>query len=279
MTWVRMDDQFHSHPKLAMLSDLQLPCVGLHIMAICWSAQYLTDGFIPYSQPDKLAGNLESLLPMGKVDPLVIALVRAGMWEEVWESVDEDKEKLVGYKIHDYLEYNPSKAQVQAERAQKVAAGQAGGQASAQARAQAEGKQASSRRSTNLQAKSNPVPVPVPVPDPEPLTTTPTADEAAVFTSFEEEEIGALTPYTAQQLNEMIDERGATCVIHCIQEAAVSNVRNWPYFKAIWDRHGVEGCEAVVKSNGYRPGSKRGKPTEAHNEIASLREYQAGLKS
>src|SRR3990167_7356804 len=125
MPWVRLDDQFHNHPKLAMLGQLQLPCVGLHVMAMCWSSQYITDGFLPEAQPAKLAGDLIHLLPQGRVDPLIGALLDVGLWEEVDG----------GYRIHDYLNYQPSKAQVEADRAQKAAAGQAGGQATAKARA------------------------------------------------------------------------------------------------------------------------------------------------
>ena len=106
MSWVRIDDQFHNHPKLALLGDLQLPAVGLHLLALCWSNSYLTDGFIPEGQVSKLAGDLAMLLPQGKPDPIVLALVDSGLWE------GEEG----GYLIHDYLEYQPSRYEVLKQR-------------------------------------------------------------------------------------------------------------------------------------------------------------------
>ncbi len=117
---------------------------------LSYAAQYLTDGVIARAA-------VPTLLDFGNVDEFTIAddLVAAGLWEF----------HPAGYVIHDYLDYNPSKAQVLAERAAKQAAGRAGGQASAQARAQAEPQQSHSRRSTESVAKSKPVTVPVPVSD------------------------------------------------------------------------------------------------------------------
>jgi hypothetical protein len=56
-----------------------------------------------------------------------------------------------GYQIHDYGQWQRTKAEILEDRAKKVAAGQAGGQASARARAKA-----------GDQAKSNPQPQPQP---------------------------------------------------------------------------------------------------------------------
>ena len=58
-------------------------------------------------------------------------LVEAGLWEEVPG----------GYRVHDYLDYQPSKDEVITEREKKREAGRKGGLASAQARrARAEAK-------------------------------------------------------------------------------------------------------------------------------------------
>jgi uncharacterized phage protein (TIGR02220 family) len=142
VTWARFDENFYNHPKLALLDDLMLPCVGLQTLAICYCNHYLTDGFVPTAMVIRLAGDVTKLLPPGTPWMLVNSLIDAGMWEKAKG----------GYKIHDYLDYNPSRAQVLEERAQRQAAGRAGGQASASART----KQTPSKPSTIEQAKSNP---------------------------------------------------------------------------------------------------------------------------
>jgi hypothetical protein len=97
MPWVRLDDAFHAHPKLAALGTRTLPAVGLYVLGLTWSSAYLTDGVVPKGQLHKLGGT----------PALAAALVDAGLWERTD----------VGYRIHDYLEYNPSRERVQAGRA------------------------------------------------------------------------------------------------------------------------------------------------------------------
>lgn len=96
MAWVRLDDGFAEHPKVEEVG----PLAGfLHIAALCYCNRNLTDGFIPASRVTKLAD-------VPAVRKHAQALVRVGMWLEVDG----------GYQVHDYLEYQPSKAKVEAER-------------------------------------------------------------------------------------------------------------------------------------------------------------------
>jgi hypothetical protein len=120
MTWAKLDDHFHAHPKIAELEPaIMLEAVGLHALAISWSADNLTDGRIPRGLPCKLAGR--------NVDEIVDALVEVGLWER----------KRRGLEIHDYLDYNPSRAQIEAARAAKSAGGRRGGIASGNTRRKA----------------------------------------------------------------------------------------------------------------------------------------------
>ncbi len=97
MTWVKIDDQFTDHPKIVAAG----PLAGwLYVAGLCYSARYLTDGFIPRAQVRKL-------VDVDEVTPLVTALVTAGLW----------RESQGGYAIHHYLEYNPPAEKVKAERA------------------------------------------------------------------------------------------------------------------------------------------------------------------
>ena len=118
MSWVKLDDQFSHHPKIMQAG----PLAGwLHVCALCYCASYLTDGFVPNAVTNVLAdysnigvttaGN--DFVQFGhdiEASELVDMLVFVGLWEPVNN----------GYQIHDYLEYNPSKADVLAERAKNA---------------------------------------------------------------------------------------------------------------------------------------------------------------
>ncbi len=91
MTWVKLDDQFPDHPKVIAAG----PQAGwLYICGICYSARYLTDGFVPASVVPRLMN--------ANTTKLIERLVAVGLWE-----VTED-----GYHIHDYLAYNPRREDV-----------------------------------------------------------------------------------------------------------------------------------------------------------------------
>jgi len=96
MTWVKLDDQFTSHPKLIQAG----PLAGwLYICGLTYCARYLTDGFIP-SPAVRLLADLK------KNQEQVDSLVEAGLWVKCEG----------GYQVHDYLDYNPSSEQVRHER-------------------------------------------------------------------------------------------------------------------------------------------------------------------
>lgn len=103
MTWVRLDDSFPEHPKILALSA---EAFRVHVAAICHASRTLTDGKV---QPAGLRN-------LGASRKLVTELVAAGVWESVGE----------GWAIHDYLDYNPSREKVLADRGKRSAAGSAG---------------------------------------------------------------------------------------------------------------------------------------------------------
>jgi hypothetical protein len=94
--WVRIDDGFYMHPKVVGLSPA---AIGLHLCGLCYAADNLTDGHVPKAA----IGRLTSAKTVGK---MLGELEAAGMW------IDEGK----SWRIHDYLKYQPSRAQVLAER-------------------------------------------------------------------------------------------------------------------------------------------------------------------
>lgn len=129
MTWVRLDEQFAQHPKVVRVGPLGM---ALHVAALCYCNQYLTDGFIPKAA----ARTLIDFEDFGGVNQIINTLVNNCLWDEEAD----------GYRLHDYHDYQPTKQQVIELRTKKQAAGVAGGKASAKAK---------------REAKSNPVPGPV----------------------------------------------------------------------------------------------------------------------
>ena len=96
MTWVRIEDSFPDHPKA--LEAGPLAC-WLYVCGLAYACRYLTDGFIPDRQVNRLSD-------VAKPGSQAQALVRAGLWEVVEG----------GYRIHDYLDYQPSAEKVEKER-------------------------------------------------------------------------------------------------------------------------------------------------------------------
>jgi hypothetical protein len=107
MPWVRLDDGFASHPKVLAAGLLGM---GLHVAGLCYANRHLTDGFIADNAVETL-GRFTVELPGAKrrrLDPEFVAgqLVAAGLWERVEG----------GYRIHDYLVFQPSRADVERDR-------------------------------------------------------------------------------------------------------------------------------------------------------------------
>jgi len=125
MAWVKLDDGIVWHPKIVQVSD---KAFRLHIAGLCYANQHLTDGVLE-------SPILPLLLPghtPAQISRLAGELVTSGVWEQ-------DDLDVALYRIHDYLEYQPSKEQAQQTASIRAAAGRAGGQASAKARRQANG--------------------------------------------------------------------------------------------------------------------------------------------
>jgi hypothetical protein len=146
--WSKFDDQFYMNPKIASLGrDEQ----DLYIAAIIYCNGQLTDGFIP-------AGAIPMLSAWAKIEAnaqaIAYHLLEAGLWEN----------SANGYQIHDFLDWNMSKADVLAMKAARSEAGKRGGlksvakrQASASASAQAKLKQNSTQSQSLVPEVKKPV--------------------------------------------------------------------------------------------------------------------------
>ncbi|WP_051338599.1 hypothetical protein [Streptomyces flavidovirens] len=105
MPWVRLDDRFPSHRKVALLSDRAF---RLYVSALCWSSENLTEGKI-------LDRELTLVARVRNTKSAATELEAA----KLWDRVDD------GWMIHDFLEYNPDRAKVKADREANAARQQA----------------------------------------------------------------------------------------------------------------------------------------------------------
>lgn len=104
MTWFKVDDSFHSHPKAMAASPAAL---GLWVVAGSWSGMNLTEGHVP-------AHVLPRLMP--KAERLARELVAVGLWDRVE----------TGFVFHDWTSYNPTRAEAIAARDRQSSGGAIG---------------------------------------------------------------------------------------------------------------------------------------------------------
>lgn len=108
MSWVKLDDQFFMNPKsLAAGKDGR----ELYLAGLCYCAAQLTDGFIATAALPVVAASAGVKLSTAR------KLEQVGLWEE----------SIGGFRVHDYLNYNPRATEVRALREKKAAAGAVGG--------------------------------------------------------------------------------------------------------------------------------------------------------
>jgi hypothetical protein len=108
MSWARIDDRITTHDKFQSLSDASL---GLWTRCLAWCGGALTDGRIPKSKVRQWDSHGRK----------TAQLVAAGLWED----------NPTDYVFHDFLDFNRSRDEVLAGRAEKRSAkgraGQIGG--------------------------------------------------------------------------------------------------------------------------------------------------------
>ena len=99
MPFFQVDDQFHSHPKTAWLSD---GAVALWTRAGSHCAAYLTDGFVDEDTVRRLGGKPRA------VEQLLT--IKAPHTSPLWFRVEG------GYQFHDWDQYQPTSAEVKENR-------------------------------------------------------------------------------------------------------------------------------------------------------------------
>jgi hypothetical protein len=152
MAWFKVDDGFHHSAKvLSIPRAIRAEALGAWILGGTWSADNMTDGFIP----------CPVLLDWPVSEEAVQALVDAGLWDRVEG----------GIQFHDWCEYQPTREQLEAKAKVRSEVGALGGQRSGEARRskaeananliEANAKQIEAN-ANQMRTESNPEPEPVP---------------------------------------------------------------------------------------------------------------------
>ncbi len=115
--WVKLDDQVTEHPKLESVGPV---AAWVYVCSITYCNRNLTDGFIPRATAQRLAASADA----EQVASLILRLVDVGLWDQNGS----------GFYVHDYLEYQRSKADIEQLSNDRKAAGSLGGKASSRAK-------------------------------------------------------------------------------------------------------------------------------------------------
>ena len=135
MPWFKVDDKLHDHRKARSAGK---SAMGVWVLAGSWSADNLTDGFVPVS-----------ILPRWGNSRDAAKLCEVGLWHPDTQDGEQ------GWRFHEWTERQPTRAQKMAERAERAKAGKAGGFASGRSRREAKANQVASGL---LEPPSRPVP-------------------------------------------------------------------------------------------------------------------------
>lgn len=104
MSWVRIDDGMPEHPKIVGLTDTAF---RMHISALCHCSRYLTDGVFTERAFRVMTANV----PRSSRARAKRELILARVWVQT-----RDDDGTLGYEIHDYAEYQPTRADVLEQR-------------------------------------------------------------------------------------------------------------------------------------------------------------------
>ena len=103
MSWFPLEETITDHPKILQAGHKGF---ALYVAGLCYASKHLTNGFIPMTAVSLLLPDLRA-----QVAKVAAGLVNAGLWEETSG----------GYQVHDYLDYQRSREQVEARRREGAA--------------------------------------------------------------------------------------------------------------------------------------------------------------
>lgn len=199
MPWVKLDDGFYDHPKIATVSNA---AVGVWCKGLAYCNRQLTDGFIPARVLRAMCDGDE-----------IAELVEAGLLD-----VEER-----GWRFHDYHDFQPSRDEALTLAEKRSAAGQAGAakrwgtdsKSYGNGHGKPDGKGHSNGHGKPM-ANLCPVPVPVPQNKPQPSASAFDSDFEAVWRLYPRkvEKQKALKAYQARRRAGVAPERLLAAVTH-----------------------------------------------------------------
>ena len=236
MAWARIDDNFFNHPKVRKAGK---DAVIFHMAALCHSNAFTTDGFIAEDMLELIAAQAFQR----KANGLAKVLVECGLWDSIEG----------GYMIHDYLDYNYSKQQVEEIKSKRAAAGKQGGKqtqskvsSKIQANDEQNGKQTSSHTHTHINTHTNIDKNPTN----QSSSITEKEDDDDLYNAFEA--IAVCTPQAKKNIDAAVLVYGASWVKDAIADGITHEAKSWPYVSKIlasWKANGKP-------SNGHKqPGA------------------------
>jgi hypothetical protein len=107
MTWVNLDDQYPEHPKVDSLSD---GAFRLNTAAICYCNRHQTDGVVTADKVARLVPRFKKAYVQELVDRL--------LWHDLGNGT--------AYELHDFLDWNSSRAEIAEAKARNVENGRKG---------------------------------------------------------------------------------------------------------------------------------------------------------
>ncbi|HHW13456.1 MAG TPA: hypothetical protein GXX28_00810, partial [Firmicutes bacterium] len=191
MAWVRIDDHFAEHPKVLQVGPLGM---ALQIAALCYCNRNLTDGFIPWAtartllsweflgeQEERGRKRYEIAATCGMAGETISSefVIRLLLDAGIWEEVDG------GYMIHDYDQYQPTKAEVLAKQAKRSEAGRKAAAARWHAECVPDASDMRNACDDACDSDASPVRKSCPNPDPVPVPDTKTEDEGLGGSTWE----------------------------------------------------------------------------------------------
>ena len=231
MAWARIDDNFFSHPKVRKAGK---DAVILYMAALCHSNAYMTEGFIADDVLDLIGIQAFQNEPKSSANKLV----ECGLFIRVEG----------GYQIHDFLEYNYSRQQINDIKAKRAQAGRQGGRPTKQneSKTKANEKQNESHTHTHINTHTNT--------DINPTNQSSSiaekGDDDDLYKAFET--IAAVTPEVRKAIDQAADSYGAAWVRDAIAEGVVHGAKSFAYVNRIlasWKANGKP-------SNGHKqPGA------------------------
>ncbi len=248
MSWVRFDDNYRDHEKVVYAGKSGRE---LHMAMIFYCARNLTDGFIHEGMVAKLAVSEEIENWPDALQRLMTILPR-------YKNPLVYRRENGFYELHDYHKYQPSKAQIEAQRSElsekRAQAGREGGRQSGVTRRSKN----EANGEANWKQKRSPDPVPVSVsefPLPNTVSETATGARARQNGNGSDHPWAAYDPDAAAVFDELVSlDVGAGVAGDLLKCATPQQIRNqiaWLKYRTL--DNAVAGLVTAIKQNWSEP--------------------------